>query len=106
MIEVGYKVKFINHCYVYENKSKIGNSPFKYYIEKFFMLKQQAEKEGNAVKRNIAKLLMNSLYGKMLQGMCDESSSFFNENEYKEFLEWYNDNEMTSWRGFDNGLFV
>ena len=49
---------------------------------------------------------MNSLYGKMLQGMCDESSAFFNENEYKEFLEWYNDNEMTSWRGFDNGLFV
>ena len=30
---------------MYENKSKIGNSPFKHYIEKFFMLKQQAEKQ-------------------------------------------------------------
>ncbi|MHB1342563.1 MAG: DNA polymerase [Coriobacteriia bacterium] len=46
-------------CYVFEDVCS-----FSEYVEHFYAMKLEAEKEGDKAKRTFAKLLMNSLYGK------------------------------------------
>ncbi len=48
---------------MYDEKGK----NFTKYVDKFYQMKEIAEKEKNDVKRNVAKLFLNSLYGKTLQ---------------------------------------
>jgi hypothetical protein len=55
-IESGYKVEFINICLVYDEKGK----NFTKYVDKFYQMKEIAEKEKNDIKRNVAKLFLNS----------------------------------------------
>lgn len=45
-------------------KFKGNKNLFKQYVSKWVEVKNQAAKEGNAGKRSIAKLMLNSLYGK------------------------------------------
>ncbi len=73
-IESGYKVTFINKCLVYDQKGDV----FSNYIHTFYKLKGEAEKEGNDCLRSIAKLLLNSLYGKMLMSPIISSSKIIN----------------------------
>lgn len=49
---------------------------FKQYVDYFFRLKEKAEREGDKVKRNEAKLFLNGLYGKFAAAPHD----------YKEFM--------------------
>ena len=64
-ISSGYNVEFINKCLVYDNQS---SNVFGVYVDTFYQLKETAEREENDVKRSVAKLMLNSLYGKTLQG--------------------------------------
>ena len=71
-LSVGYKVNFINRCLVWDTTS---DKAFKSYVEKYYKMKEEAEKEDNAVKRSIAKLLLNAMYGKTLQRAIFQSKS-------------------------------
>jgi hypothetical protein len=86
-IEAGYKVKFINKCLVYDKKGDV----FTKYIKTFYELKGKAEKEGNDCLRSIAKLLLNSLYGKMLMAPIVSSSKIINDAvELHKFFREFN----------------
>lgn len=55
----------LDYCeYVCGWKFKAGTKAFKQYIDKWIGVKIEATKEGNKGKRTIAKLMLNSLYGK------------------------------------------
>ncbi len=65
-LKVGYQIKFINRCLVYDESR---DDIFTGYIQKFYNMKAEEDKKANPneAKRNICKLKMNGLYGKMLQ---------------------------------------
>lgn len=48
-------------------KFKVNNTMFTKYVQKYYKMKKEADKSGNRVKRTIAKLFLNSLYGKFGQ---------------------------------------
>lgn len=62
-INNGYQVTFKNKCLIWDKQGDL----FSEYIDLFYSLKETAEKENNDVKRNVAKLMLNALYGKTLQ---------------------------------------
>ena len=66
----GYKIKFTGNALVWEG---VSNKIFKIYVDLVYNLKVNATKENNKVKRQIAKLMMNSLYGKTLQNPINTS---------------------------------
>jgi len=72
--DAGYKVNFIGKALVYDESGDV----FSKYIKKFYKLKGKAEKDGNDSMRNIAKLLLNSLYGKMLMAPIDRHTEIIN----------------------------
>jgi DNA polymerase type B, organellar and viral len=94
-IEIGYKVNFIGRCLVYDESSNAQESPFRNYIDKFFILKNRATVSKNKVQRSIAKLMMNSLYGKMLQKACDDNVQIF--KNHKGLLKWLCDYDLKDW---------
>ena len=54
-------------------------------------MKEDAERENNQVKRSIAKLLLNAMYGKTLQRAIYENTSVINDyNEMLDFFKVYN----------------
>ena len=65
----GYEIDEYIEALVYPNTC----NPYGEYVNYFYEMKLSAEKEDNEVLRSIAKLFLNSLYGKMLQGAKDES---------------------------------
>lgn len=82
-IDAGYKVEFIEKCLVWDSSSDV----FGQYIEEFYKLKEDAEREGNNVKRSIAKLMMNALYGKTLQKAIFNKTAIVNNIfEFNNFL--------------------
>ena len=86
-ISSGYKVEFINKCLVYNESGEV----FKEYITKYYQMKEDAERENNQVKRSIAKLLLNAMYGKTLQRAIYENTSVINNyNEMLDFFKTYN----------------
>lgn len=62
-LEFGYKVEFCGEGLIWNEAGDI----FSDYIKTFYELKNLAEKEKNPVLRNVAKLMLNALYGKTLQ---------------------------------------
>jgi len=46
---------------VWDSTGNVFNS----YVEKYYKMKEDSEKENNPVKRSIAKLLLNAMYGKL-----------------------------------------
>ncbi len=75
-INAGYKVKFINKCLIWQEKTKdiyddkgefMYNEMFGEYINKWFKVKNEGKNENNKVKESIGKLMQNGLYGKTLQ---------------------------------------
>jgi uncharacterized protein YprB with RNaseH-like and TPR domain len=88
-INAGYKVKFINKCLIYE---KTGN-PFIKYVDKFYQMKKDADEEKNDVKRGVAKLMLNALYGKMLQKAIFNNTQVI--NNYSQLMEFYRNHTIT-----------
>jgi hypothetical protein len=89
-LSVGYKVEFIDKCLVWDTTS---NNVFKPYVTKYYKMKEDAEKEGNKVKRAIAKLLLNAMYGKTLQRAIYENTAII--NNYNELLDFFKNYEIS-----------
>lgn len=82
-IEFGYQITFINKCLVYDEEGDVFNK----YIDMFYKMKADAEKENNQVKRSCGKLMLNSLYGKTMQRAIFNTTSIIdNYNDYLKFL--------------------
>ena len=77
-INSGYKIKFINKCLIWDTTS---NLVFKEYIDRYFQMKCDADNEANPVKRSIAKLMLNAMYGKTLQKAIFESTTIVNNHQ-------------------------
>ena len=90
-LDNNYNVVFTKdkECLIWDETAK----PFKDYITKFYKIKCDAEKESNDVKKSIAKLLMNSLYGKMLQNAIFTTSTI--ANDIFEFNKFNDDHVLT-----------
>lgn len=88
-ITSGYEVTFINTCLVWDKSGDI----FGKYIDRYYKLKQDAEKEGNKVRRSIAKLMLNVLYGKTMQRANFEKTIIV--NSYQHLLDNLVENDIT-----------
>ncbi len=82
-IDAGYKIEFVEKCLVWDATADV----FGEYIEEFYKLKEESERSGNKVKRSIAKLMMNALYGKTLQKAIFTQTNIVNNIfEFNHFL--------------------
>jgi hypothetical protein len=88
-ISAGYKIQFINKCLIWD---KTGNL-FKSYVDKYYKMKNDADKENNDVKRSIAKLLLNAMYGKTLQRAIYDTTEII--SDYNKLLDFFKDYEIT-----------
>lgn len=66
----GYNIDFVNRALVWDQSADI----FGDYVKKFYSIKQQADRDKNEVQREIAKTMLNALYGKMLQKRIETTS--------------------------------
>jgi hypothetical protein len=81
-LESGYKIEFLEGV-IWEKKGYV----FKNFINLAFAMKVKGEQTGNEALRLIAKIFMNSLYGKMLQKpILDELLVVTNKNEADKFI--------------------
>ena len=96
-IEAGYQIEFIGKALVYDSKGDV----FTKFIHTFYELKGKAEKEGNDCLRSIAKLLLNSLYGKMLMSPIISKTEMVNNSiDFHDFLEKH---DLTAYTIMHNG---
>lgn len=91
-IAFGYRVEFLQG-YVWEKSGPV----FRDVINDLYKIKQEAEEAGDMTLRSIAKLLMNSMYGKMLQKPVKESVELlYTDNDLSSFLK------RNLWTGFES----
>ena len=86
----GYTIKKWGRCLYWKEKACKGI--FDEFVEKYFNLKMIATKENNPVKRQIAKILLNSLFGKFLQQPVHDKTVIC--NNYKEVCLFMSDNNI------------
>jgi hypothetical protein len=85
--DAGYEISFKNKCLVWDEQEEIFNK----YIDSFFKMKDDAEKNDNDVERNVAKLFLNSLYGKTLQKAIFNTTKIVNNVfEFNKFVTEHN----------------
>jgi hypothetical protein len=100
-IENGYTIEYTDKGLVWLEKSK---TLFTTYINRYIGLKKQAEIDNNPVLRQIAKLMMNGLYGKLLQNAITSQQKFcYNMNDIWEFMVDY---EIEDWVMFDDCILL
>lgn len=91
-IAFGYQVEFVQG-YVWEKAAPV----FKNVIDDLYKIKQEAENAGDMTLRSIAKLLMNSMYGKMLQKPVKESVELlYTDKDLAAFMK------RNLWTGFES----
>ena len=61
--------------------------------DKYYQMKSDAEKENNPVKRSIAKLILNAMYGKTLQRAIYDTTEII--CDYNKLLNFFKDYEIT-----------
>jgi hypothetical protein len=91
-IRHGYEIEFINKCLVWDKSGHV----FDKYVSNFYKLKAEAEAEKNPILRGIAKLFLNSLYGKTLQKAIVSQTQIVNSID--EFLNFSNEYNLTDYR--------
>jgi hypothetical protein len=96
-IENGYTITFKNNALIWDETAKV----FTKYVETYYKMKNDAEKENNEVKRSIAKLLLNAMYGKTLQRAIFEQTSII--NNYNDLLDFYKDFNVTNFDFLGDG---
>lgn len=97
----GYKIKF-GKCLYWTGKACTGI--FDEFVDKYFNMKMIATKEHNPVKRQIAKILLNSLFGKFLQRPHHEKN--FIINNYIDFMKFESNHIVKDLDDFDGKLLV
>lgn len=91
-VVMGYQIEFVRG-YVWTETAFV----FKDVILDLFNIKQEAENNGDVTLRSIAKLLMNSMYGKMLQKPVREYTGLiYNDYDLAVFLKHF------LWTGFES----
>lgn len=91
-VAMGYQIEFVRG-YVWTETAFV----FKDVILDLFHIKQEAENNGDVTLRSIAKLLMNSMYGKMLQKPVREYTGLiYNDYDLAVFLKYF------LWTGFES----
>lgn len=89
----GYSFVFIGKALVWDQSD--GNL-FKEFILKWFEIKKQNSGDnGNKALRTTSKLSMNSLYGKMLQGQCNDNMAVC--GTIHDFWLFTKTNRITAW---------
>lgn len=74
-----YEVKDLEYYYGWKFKSKYGM--FTNYIDKWIKRKNEATLEGNKGQRTLAKLMLNSLYGKFATSLTAKSKNPYLEDD-------------------------
>jgi len=100
-IKVGYEVEFVGECLVWDQKENL----FENYVTKYYEMKAQADKEKNDVKREVAKLMLNSIYGKMLQQRIETTNKIV--DNISDFISFCNQYEIVDYKVLnDNKLLI
>lgn len=88
-IELGYEIE-VKKSLLFEKKEYL----FREYVDEFYKLRVVAKEEGDYVRDNLYKLLLNSLYGRL--GMINqEAETLVIPNEYLDaFLAYFNAKEF------------
>ena len=81
----GYELMDIGEAWEF----KRGNNTFKALIERLNLMKINAQLEGRPVLRNIAKLLMNSMYGRFGMHTPEVKFALVKHNEFLEIMNDY-----------------
>lgn len=85
-LDCKYDVIFGDEALIYDEKADI----FSVYVEKFEKLKKQAEDNKNEALRSVAKLMLNSLYGKQIQApILDNIKIIHSIEEFDSFVTEY-----------------
>ena len=96
-ISSGYTVEFIGACLVWDTSGDV----FGTYVDRYYEMKAKAETEKNPTVRSIAKLLLNSIYGKMLQRSIPERTNII--SKYQDLLDVLRDNDLSEISLLGNG---
>ena len=96
-IKHGYKIKFVGKALVWES---VSDKVFKSYVDTVYAKKVQASIDGNKVKRQVAKLMMNSLYGKTLQNPIKKHEAICKTSE--EIETFLSQHKLTDWEIVEN----
>jgi hypothetical protein len=86
----GYIITFNDKCLVWDSHANV----FKNYITRYYNMKSEADKEKNEVKRSIAKLMCNAMYGKTMQRAIFETTTIV--NNYNQLLDILRENEISN----------
>jgi len=78
----GYRLLKVHKIHAYQEEELL----FKTYVDAFMEIKEKAQREGNASMKQLAKILLNSLYGKFLQ-RPDQPNTVYYSNISQELCE-------------------
>ena len=96
-LSLGYKITKFYSALVYDSSS---TSIFNEYVNYFYNLKKQATIDKNPVKRSIAKLYQNSLYGQLMMNAIFTKDKITSDiNEIFRFWEDHKITEITKVHG-------
>jgi hypothetical protein len=95
-MQVGYQFEFLDQCLIWDESS---DTVFNAYVDKWFEMKQNNNKKsGNKSLRSMTKLMLNSLFGKMLQGILSDGSAFcYSIHDIWAFRRKYKINDFNVW---------
>ena len=103
-IESGYTITAIHRGLVWKQSC----CPFKTYIDMIYPLKQdedhKPEAERNHVKRQVGKLLLNALYGKMLQAPVNSVHCL--ARNIQQVYRFFEQNRITDYHLYDDQLLL
>jgi hypothetical protein len=97
-ISLGYKITFRNKAIVWDKSDYV----FKNYIEDVYAWKKSC-KEKNA-EYQLSKLLMTSLYGKLLQRSCNDTTEFIHSLE--DLCKFLKNNHLEDWTPIGDSLLM
>ena len=88
-LDTGYEITFLDEAIVWDETDYIWNN----YVDMMYDWKKNSS--DNPVERSIAKLLLNSPYGKTLQRPIIQDSKFV--SNFEELIKFINSHTLTDW---------
>ena len=98
-IKHGYKIKFIGKALIWES---VSDKIYQSYVHTVYAKKVEASIANNKVKRTVAKLMMNSLYGKTLQNPISSSECIAKATEHAKIEQFFANHIVTNWEIMEN----
>jgi hypothetical protein len=92
----GYEIEFVGRALTWTEEC----TPFTKFVNKWNEVKEKAEQEGKTAKRAIAKLMINSLYGKMLMRPITTTTAIVHTvQQFNEFCSKY---DLCDWEAMSS----